>query len=35
MSFLSIDSLYRISSASTIYMHTCLLRVTSKTMDPS
>jgi hypothetical protein len=28
MSFPSIDSPYRISSASTTYMHTCLLRAT-------
>jgi hypothetical protein len=34
MSFSSIDSLYRISSTFTIYMHTCLLRATSKTMAP-
>jgi hypothetical protein len=31
MFFPSIDSSYRISSASTTYMHTCLLRATTAT----
>jgi hypothetical protein len=33
MSFPSIGSPYRTSSASTTYMHTCLLRATSAALD--
>jgi hypothetical protein len=35
MSFPSIDSSYRISSASTTYMHICLLRATESSLPLS